>query len=63
MSSRQDDIIKNIALYVSKLVDRFEQGHKYSHVITQLIIYSLYVCMYMYDDVFWAGGLYYEIKV
>jgi len=19
--------------------------------------------MYMYDDVFWAGGLYYEIKV
>ena len=25
MSSRQDNIIKNIALYVSKLVDRFEQ--------------------------------------
>jgi len=24
MSSRQDDIIKNIALYVSKLVDRFD---------------------------------------
>ena len=38
MSSRQDDIIKIIALYVSKLVDRFEQGHKYSYVITQLII-------------------------
>ena len=38
MSSRQDDIIKNITVYVSKLVDRFEQGHKYSYVITQLII-------------------------
>ena len=25
MSSRQDDIIKNVALYISKLVDRFEQ--------------------------------------
>jgi len=28
MSSRQDDIIKNITVYVSKLVDRFEQYHK-----------------------------------
>ena len=36
MSSRQDNIIKKIALYVCKLVDRFEQGHKYSHVMTQL---------------------------
>ena len=38
MSSRQDDIIKNIALYLSKLVDRFKQWHKYSLVMTQLIL-------------------------
>ena len=38
MSSRQGNIIKNIALYVCKLVDRFEQRHKYSHVMTQLIL-------------------------
>ena len=36
MSSRQEDIIKKIALYVNKLVDRFE--HKYSYVMTQLIL-------------------------
>ena len=38
MSSRQDNISKKMALYVFKRVDGFEQWHKYSHIMTQLII-------------------------
>jgi len=31
--------------------------------LLQKIKYLLLVCMYVYEDVFWAGCLYYEIKV